>query len=40
MVKPKFEAVNNWCLLEDDIIARSKAFNVRFWSESYINHLG
>jgi hypothetical protein len=25
MVKPKFEAVNNWLLLEDDIVAALQA---------------
>jgi hypothetical protein len=31
MVKPKFEAVNNWCLLEDDIVAALQSFQCPLW---------
>ena len=31
MVKPKSEAVNNWRLLEDDIVAALQSFQSPFW---------
>jgi hypothetical protein len=31
MVKPKSEAVNNWRLLEDDIVAALQSFQCPLW---------
>jgi hypothetical protein len=31
MVKPKFAAVNNWRLLEDDIVAALQSFQCPLW---------